>query len=101
MHAATHRHAPAEVAERLHHDDHEEVPPMSDILLVEPSRISPTRRALGVVLRSREVAVAAVLVGVVVLTTLKSASFLFSATAGATCCSRPRSCCCSRSARPS
>ena len=35
---------------------------MSDTLLVEPSAISPTRRILGGLLRSREIAVAAVLV---------------------------------------
>jgi len=51
---------------------------LSDTLLLEPSRISPTRRALSVVLRSREIAVGAVLVAVVVLTTLKSDAFLFS-----------------------
>lgn len=52
---------------------------MSDTLLLEPSTISPVRRVAGVVLRSREIAVAAVLVAIVLLTTLKSTSFLFSA----------------------
>jgi rhamnose transport system permease protein len=51
---------------------------MSDTLLLEPSTISPARRAVGVVLRSREVAVAAVLVLLIVFTTLKNSSFLFS-----------------------
>ncbi|MDF1605281.1 ABC transporter permease [Nocardioides sp. YIM 152315] len=51
---------------------------MSDALLVEPSAASPTRRVLGGLLRSREIAVGAVLVLVIVLTTIKSPSFLFS-----------------------
>lgn len=51
---------------------------MSDTLLLEPSTISPVRRAVGVVLRSREVAVAAVLVAIIVFTTLKNSSFLVS-----------------------
>jgi rhamnose transport system permease protein len=51
---------------------------MSDTLLLEPSTISPARRAVGVVLRSREVAVAAVLVALILLTTLKNSSFIFS-----------------------
>ncbi len=51
---------------------------MSDTLLVEPSAVSPTRRILGELLRSREIAVGAVLVLVVTLTTIKSPSFLFS-----------------------
>jgi rhamnose transport system permease protein len=50
----------------------------SDTLLVEPSAISPTKRILGELLRSREIAVGAVLVVVVALTTLKSPDFLFS-----------------------
>lgn len=50
----------------------------SDLLLVEPSAVSPARRALRVVLRSRELAVASVLVALVLLTTLKSDTFLFS-----------------------
>lgn len=52
---------------------------MSDTLLVEPSSVSPAKRIAGEVLRSREIAVAAVLVLVVVLTTVKNPSFLFSA----------------------
>jgi rhamnose transport system permease protein len=51
---------------------------MSDTLLVEPSAMSPTRRIVGVVLRSREIAVAAVLLLLILFTTLKSPSFLFS-----------------------
>jgi len=50
---------------------------MTDLML-RPSRVSPVQRAAGTVLRSREIAVAAVLVAVIVVTTLKSNSFLFS-----------------------
>jgi rhamnose transport system permease protein len=51
---------------------------MSDTLLVEPSSLSPARRALNVVLHSREIAVGIVLVLLVLFTTLKSDVFLFS-----------------------
>ncbi|WP_243058603.1 ABC transporter permease [Nocardioides sp. SR21] len=51
---------------------------MSDTLLVEPSAVSPTQRVVGGLLRSREIAVGAVLVLVVVLTTIKNPNFLFS-----------------------
>jgi rhamnose transport system permease protein len=51
---------------------------MSDTLLVEPSAQSPTARILGTLLRSREIAVGAVLVLLIVLTTLKSSGFVFS-----------------------
>ncbi|GAB6987058.1 ABC transporter permease [Nocardioides pyridinolyticus] len=51
---------------------------MSDVLLVEPSKVSPARRIAGELLRSREIAVGAVLVLVVALTTIKSPGFLFS-----------------------
>ena len=51
---------------------------MSDTLLVAPSRVSPERRALTTVLRSREMSVAAVLLAVILFATLKSDSFLFS-----------------------
>jgi len=51
---------------------------MSDTLLIEPSTVSPTKRVLGDLLRSREIAVGAVLVVVVALTTIKSPDFLFS-----------------------
>lgn len=50
---------------------------MSDTLLVEPSAISPTKRIVGELLRSREIAVGAVLVLVVALTTIKNPNFLF------------------------
>ena len=50
----------------------------TETLLVEPSSMSPARRAAGVVLRSREIAVAIVLVALLLLTTLKNSSFLFS-----------------------
>ena len=49
----------------------------SDVLLVEPSAISPTKRIVGELLRSREIAVGAVLVLVVALTTIKNPNFLF------------------------
>ncbi len=49
-----------------------------EALLVEPSRLSPTRRALTTVLRSRELSIFLVLVAVVVLATSKNNSFLFS-----------------------
>jgi len=47
-------------------------------LLVEPSRLSPVQRAVTGVLRSREIAIAGVLVVLLVATTLKSSSFVFS-----------------------
>ena len=50
---------------------------MSDTLLVEPSAISPAKRIVGELLRSREIAVGAVLVLVVALTTIKNPNFLF------------------------
>ncbi|WP_457190734.1 ABC transporter permease [Nocardioides sp. P5_E3] len=50
----------------------------SEALLVEPSRLSPTRRALTTVLRSRELSIFLVLVAVVVLATTKNNGFLFS-----------------------
>lgn len=52
---------------------------MSETLLVEPSAISPTKRIVGGLLRSREIAVAAVLVLVIALTTIKNPNFLFTA----------------------
>jgi rhamnose transport system permease protein len=51
----------------------------TDTLLVEPSALSPARRIAGELLRSREIAVGAVLVLVIALTTIKSPNFLFSA----------------------
>ena len=50
----------------------------TDTLLVEPSSVSPAKRVIGELLRSREIAVGAVLVLVVVLTTIKNPNFLFS-----------------------
>jgi rhamnose transport system permease protein len=50
----------------------------SEALLVEPSRLSPTRRVVTTVLRSRELSIFLVLVAVVVLATAKNESFLFS-----------------------
>jgi rhamnose transport system permease protein len=49
----------------------------TDTLLVEPSAISPAKRIVGELLRSREIAVGAVLVLVVALTTIKNPNFLF------------------------
>jgi len=49
-------------------------------LLVEPSSTSQTRRVVGGLLRSREIAVLSVLVALVLVTTLKSHGFLFSGT---------------------
>jgi rhamnose transport system permease protein len=49
-------------------------------LLVEPSSTSTSRRVVGGLLRSREIAVLSVLVGLIVVTTLKSHGFLFSGT---------------------
>jgi rhamnose transport system permease protein len=49
----------------------------SDTLLVEPSAVSPAKRIVGELLRSREIAVGAVLVIVVALTTIKNPNFLF------------------------
>ncbi len=49
-----------------------------EVLLVAPSRLSPTRRALTAVLRSRELSILLVLVAVTVLATSKNQSFLFS-----------------------
>jgi rhamnose transport system permease protein len=50
----------------------------SEAMLVEPSRLSPSRRMLNTVLRSRELSIFLVLVAVVVLATAKNESFLFS-----------------------
>lgn len=51
---------------------------MSDTLLVEPSAVSPAKRIVGGLLRSREIAVGAVLLLLIVLTTIKNPNFLFS-----------------------
>lgn len=50
----------------------------TEVLEVHPSALSPAQRALGTVLRSRELAVALVLVLLVVATALKSPSFVLS-----------------------
>jgi len=47
-------------------------------LMLRPSRVTPVHRVVATVLRSREVAVAAVLVGIVLVATLRSHPFLFS-----------------------
>jgi rhamnose transport system permease protein len=49
-------------------------------LLVEPSSTSQTRRVVGGLLRSREIAVFSVLVALILVTTVKSHGFLFSST---------------------
>ena len=49
-------------------------------LLVEPSSTSQSRRVVGGLLRSREISVLAVLVALILVTTLKSHGFLFSST---------------------
>ena len=51
----------------------------AETLLVEPSRLSPTRRIVGSILRSREIAIAAVLVAVIAAATIKTPTFVFSA----------------------
>ncbi|MGH9247980.1 MAG: ABC transporter permease [Acidimicrobiales bacterium] len=50
----------------------------AESLLVEPSRLSPTRRIVGSILRSREIAIAAVLLAVITAATIKTPTFLFS-----------------------
>jgi rhamnose transport system permease protein len=62
----------------LKHSDGTDVS-TAEALLVEPSAMSPTRRAITTVLRSRELSIFLVLVAVVVVATAKSSSFLFSA----------------------
>ncbi len=52
---------------------------MSDTLLIEPSAKPPLQRALGNLLRSREIAVAGVLVLLIAFTTVQSTGFVFSA----------------------
>lgn len=47
-------------------------------LLVEPSQLSPARRAVRTVLRSRELAIAIVLVVIIAAATIKTHTFLFS-----------------------
>ena len=67
----------------MSHTDVERPRPEAEVstgeaLLVEPSRLSPGRRALTTVLRSRELSIFLVLVAVVVLATTKNNGFLFS-----------------------
>ncbi len=50
----------------------------TDTLLVEPSRVSPVRRAITTALTSREVAVFSVLVALILVATVKSSGFLLS-----------------------
>jgi len=50
----------------------------TDTLLVEPSRVSPVRRAITTALKSREIAVFSVLVALILVATAKSNSFLLS-----------------------
>jgi rhamnose transport system permease protein len=50
----------------------------SEVLLVEPSTLSPARRVITTVLRSRELSIFLVLIAVTVVATLKNDSFLFS-----------------------
>ncbi len=50
----------------------------SEVLLVEPSALSPGRRALTTVVRSRELSIFLVLLAVIVVATAKNDSFLFS-----------------------
>ena len=70
-------HTDVERPDSSHEVRHHEVS-ASEALLVEPSRLSPTRRALTTVLRSRELSIFLVLVAVVVLATTKNNGFLFS-----------------------
>jgi rhamnose transport system permease protein len=61
----------------LKHADGTEVS-TGEALLVEPSALSPGRRALNTVVRSRELSILLVLLAVVVVATLKSSGFIFS-----------------------
>ena len=54
-------------------------PSASEVLLVQPSSMSPTRRMLTGLLRSREFSIFMVLVAVTVVATAKNENFLFSA----------------------
>ncbi len=53
--------------------------PSADALLVEPSLLSPRRRMLATLVRSREVSILAVLVLVIAVATARNSGFLFSA----------------------
>jgi rhamnose transport system permease protein len=61
----------------LRHTDGTDVS-TSEALLVEPSALSPGRRAFNTVVRSREFSIFLVLLAVIVVTTVKNDSFLFS-----------------------
>jgi rhamnose transport system permease protein len=61
----------------LKHADGSEVS-TTEALLVEPSAMSPGRRAITTVVRSRELSIFLVLVAVVVVATAKSNEFIFS-----------------------
>ena len=61
----------------LRHTDGTDVS-TSEALLVEPSALSPGRRAFNTVVRSREFSIFLVLLAVIIATTAKSDSFLFS-----------------------
>jgi rhamnose transport system permease protein len=61
----------------LKHTDGTEVS-TTEALLVEPSALSPGRRALTTVVRSRELSIFLVLLAVIVVATIKNDSFLFS-----------------------
>lgn len=51
---------------------------MSDQLLLEPSRVSASQRAVQTVLRSREIAIAIAVIAVIAITTAKNDAFVFS-----------------------
>ena len=61
----------------LKHADGSEVS-TSEAMLVEPSAMSPARRAFNTVVRSREMSIFLVLVVITVVATAKNESFLFS-----------------------
>jgi rhamnose transport system permease protein len=60
-------------------DNAEDEHSTGETLLIEPSRLSPGRRAFNTVVRSREFSILIVLVVVVSATTVKTDTFLFSA----------------------
>ena len=63
---------------KLSEHQHTEAP-TADVLLVEPSRLSPLRRTVTTVLRSREIAIVLVLALVVAAAAFDTSSFLLSA----------------------
>lgn len=52
---------------------------MSETMLIHPTRVSPARRILGGLLRSREIAIVVVLLVVIAAATIKNHTFVFSA----------------------